>query len=484
MLRTLAASLLLLPVAASAAAVDWAAALRKDAQAMHDDIAANHPGTVDPANPGFARVNDTGLALALDRAKRTKDYAGYWYAMRAYSSSFDDGHLNFSIAKGVAEPILPSAWPGFLTAYDMADAQRVVTRADDAPLPLGARLIACDGRPSDRLAAENVGAIMGRWSLRAQRVETGGALFIDHGNPWITRPARCTFEVDGKPRELALTWRPIGQDEIKTRFDATYRRLHDPIGLRTFPDGTAWLSLSDFNGDPDGPAAKALVPLIADLRARRDAIVGSPRIVLDLRGNNGGSSDWSLQIARAIWGDDRVNDNDKSTSTVEWRVSKANIASIREFAEQMRASKDASREMLTWADRIIAGMTQALAAGQSLWKMPPDSAPEVTKHGPVPAPRARIFMVTDSGCGSACLDAADLWLSMGAVHVGEETGADTFYMDIRKDVLPSGIGRLVVPMKVYRGRTRGANVSLVPAHPYKGDLTDTVALERWIAALH
>jgi hypothetical protein len=36
---------------------------------------------------------------------------------------------------------------------------------------------------------------------------------------------------------------------------------------------------------------------------------------------------------------------------------------------------------------------------------------------------------------------------------------------------------------VYRGRKRGNNVPLVPAHAYDGNLADTNALEHWIATL-
>ncbi len=46
----------------------------------------------------------------------------------------------------------------------------VVSRADDAPLPLGARLASCDGKPADALAAENVGAFEGRWFLKSRHV--------------------------------------------------------------------------------------------------------------------------------------------------------------------------------------------------------------------------------------------------------------------------------------------------------------------------
>jgi hypothetical protein len=94
--------------------------------------------------------------------------------------------------------------------------------------------------------------------------------------------------------------------------------------------------------------------------------------------------------------------------------------------------------------------------------------------------RPPVLVITDPGCGSACLDAADLWLALGAVHVGQETSADTIYMDARKDALPSGIGRAIVPMKVYRGRKRGSNVPLTPAYVYRDSLADTQRLEVWV----
>jgi hypothetical protein len=56
-------------------------------------------------------------------------------------------------------------------------------------------------------------------------------------------------------------------------------------------------------------------------------------------------------------------------------------------------------------------------------------------------------------------------------------------MDVRQLRLPSGIGGVSVPMKVYRGRPRGSNEPVVPTHVFAGDITDTAALERWIATL-
>jgi hypothetical protein len=84
---------------------------------------------------------------------------------------------------------------------------------------------------------------------------------------------------------------------------------------------------------------------------------------------------------------------------------------------------------------------------------------------------------------SACLDAVDLWVRLGATPVGRETGADTVYMEVREVVVPSGLGGMSLPMKFYIGRERGHNQSVMPVHRFDGDMSDTSAVEAWAATL-
>jgi hypothetical protein len=472
----------LAPVAAASVPQrDWAAALREDARALHDDIAANHPGPVNALDPDFAKRNDVGLALALKRAEKVRDQGGYAYAMWGYATSFDDGHLGVFTADKAAP--MPSRWPGFLTGIDATGAQVVMNREDRAPVPIGARLVGCDNRPADRLAAENVGAFVGRWMLASQRVLTGGQLFADFGNPFIARPSRCTFMIDGKQRTVALDWQPISPSAMNDRLAETSKHTQEPIGQKSYADGTRWFTLSGFNGDPNGDDAKALQPLIAAIKADRDAIVTAPRIVLDLRGNGGGSSDWSSQIARILWGDGRV-DGLIDNSYVEWRVSDTNLKTLEDYQRQYdRPDTDAS--IRRYFNTLVTGVRRAGAVGRALWREPTDigDSQKKTLSGNPPVPPAQVYFVTDSVCASACLDAADLWKSLGAIQVGQETSADTLYMDVRNVTLPSGVMGAAIPMKVYRGRERGANVPMEPVHRYPGDLRNTATLEGWIAAL-
>lgn len=479
MIRRCVASLLVLPLIGAAPERDWAATLRTDAQALHDDIAANHPGPYNQLDPGFTKRAEAAFALVMKRADRVRDYAGYRYALLGYSASFDDGHLAAYPAKDA--PGLDSRWPGFLTGFD-GKRHIVMTRTDTAPVPLGAVLTGCDGRTAEALAASNIGAFDGRWFLASRRALRSGRLFIDQGNPFIRRPARCTFVVDGKPRAVTLDWQPIEAAALSKRVADTNQRTREPIGAKILPDGTRWFTMSGFDGDPDGPDSRALKPMIAAMRADRAAIAAAPRIVIDLRGNNGGSSDWSLQVGQILWGEAAVAAL-PDTSYIEWRASPAVSDAMTAYRTKFEAAPDTSPAMRAYFNMMVSGLASARAKGAALWREPsfPSAPPKPgTPIAPLTAP---VYFITDTGCGSACLDAVDLWRALGAIEVGQETSADTLYMDVRNPVLPSGLTAAAIPMKVYRNRPRGSNAPVAPDYPYPGDLRDTAKLAAWIATL-
>jgi hypothetical protein len=214
-----------------------------------------------------------------------------------------------------------------------------------------------------------------------------------------------------------------------------------------------------------------------------ESVITSPRVVLDLRGNSGGSSDWSRQIATILWGQLAVNVLPSGSEAVDWRASAGNIATLEGYRTAWRKAPDVSREAKDWADRITTGMTVARSHGQALWREVDAEEAKTADAGTASKSKPRVFVLTDWGCGSACLDAVDLWTALGAIHIGQETSADSLYMDVRQVALPSGLADAVFPMKVYRNRKRGSNVPAKPAHAYTGDMRDTARLERWIANL-
>lgn len=455
---------------------DWSATLTQDATGLHDIIIDSHPGVHDSLNPAFKPRLEEGLTVALGRAKTTTDAGGWWWALRAYVASFEDGHVGINITQ--PDYSFPTRWPGFLTVYRGAD-QVVADRdpADAATPPLGARLIDCDGVGAETLAEQRIGQFRGRWFLEAQRVLYGDWQFLNAGNPWISEMRQCRFEADGSTKTYALNWRATPEDIYARRAKLAQRAATD-VGLKHFDDGGIWISTPSFNGDPSSDVHAKLTALIADMKTKQEALRLAPYVVLDLRGNGGGSSHWSELMAQILWGDDWMSAQVKpTTQAVEWRASDGNIAQIAGFLEQLRAT-NGSPEYIAWAETTVNGMKAAKAAGQVYWRSANEEAP-ADAAPPPPAPQlmaGRVYVLTDSSCASACLDAVDLWKMAGGIQVGRETSADTVYMDIRNPVLPSGLAQIAVPMKVYRGRVRGNNEPQKPSYLIEGDMTDDAAL--------
>jgi hypothetical protein len=458
---------------------DWGVALREDARAFHDIIADSHPGPVDPMNPGFGDLLERGLRIAVSRAETADSYEDWYFALQEYAASFDDGHLSLSDHAPMGHTWRAN-WPGFLTAL-RNDAHEVVFSRDPNAPPVGATLASCDGRPANAFAADFVGRSAGRWNLRSRRAAYSTTLFVDQMNPYVRRPSSCVFRVNGVEKSFELAWRDLPNSVRDEGFAAGRSVRHTPpIGLRPFGEAGQWIGLASFEGDPASPAGRQLTALQAEVTAKAAAIRAAPRVVFDLRGNNGGSSRWINALAKTLWGEAHVNAKAPVSEGVDWRPSNKNLATIEGYKATLGEQPGAVRSLT----EIAMGMRQARAAGRSLWRQ--GGGGHSAKAPEIPAPSAmtgRVYVLTDYGCASACLDAVDLLKALGAVHVGQETSADSFYMDVRGERLPSGRVKAYVPMKVYRGRARGNNESIVPVHTWTGALADTAGLERWILRL-
>ncbi len=462
---------------------DWSATLRQDATALHGIIIDSHPGVHDSLNPEFRARVDAGLALALRRAESTTDAGGWWWAMRAFAAGFDDGHVQLGLTNQTGG--FPTRWPGFLTVYRGAD-QVVAARdeADAAAPPMGARLVDCDAVPAGQLAEERIGAFRGRWFLESQHALLGDWLFMSPTNPWIAEMASCRFESDGETKTWTLNWRPIEPADLSARRTRLAQRGGASFSLTMLDDGGVWVSMPSFNGNPSSDAHKALTPMMAEWSAKQAELRAAPFVVLDLRGNGGGSSHWSEEIAATLWGQDWVRAHEpRAEVAIEWRASDDNLAAIQSYVDEWTAAGE-STERIGWAQEIVDGMKAAQTAGQPYWR--DSESASVTagnRRAPAQLVRGQVYALTDPVCASACLDAVDLWKALGAIQIGRETSADTVYMDVRNAALPSGLASLVIPMKVWRGRARGNNEPHRPAHLFDGDITDSAALQAWVRTL-
>ena len=476
------------PVARTAEANPWQQLTRKDLAAVRQLVQENHPGPVDSEDPAFGTHLETDFAAACRAAEQARGYEDWLFALRFYAASFQDGHLEFgeSVHRDTVR------WPGFLVVYTGDGKYRVAgpepgpPGAEERP-PAGAELLSCDGRTPAQMMTADVLPYFGIRDLEASLFRYAPRLLVDEGNPAHSAPKTCRVRVGGDEKEYPLHWQAIPQQDLAAKRRLAGRGPRVKSSLEITPDGGAWLRLCDFN--PSEEDARALHEVLARLPEMHDR----PYIVFDLRGNDGGSSAWGEEAVKDFFGASALAQlQARSHDHADWRASAGNVAYLRGVLPTIQRNFGADSADAALVTRVIAGLEEALAPGQPVYQEPaehprPPRGQETTvAAAPLPASyRGKVFLLTDAWDASAALDFCDLLLVIaGVIQVGQPTSADSVYLDARWPVaLPSGLGDISLPMKVYRDRRRGNNQPYLPALRWEGDITDTAALQRWVARL-
>lgn len=442
---------------AAPAAQNWRALAEADVRAAHDIYAENHPGMHDPSNPDFParlkRARDAGLRVAAGATDR----GGYSEALGAFSAELMDGHA-LAYAQQPAASAAPPAfeWPGFVAAW-RGDRMVVHQVGPGSPAPVGSQILRCDGRPVRALVLKRLAYRgfrpnePGIWWLRAPQAFYSTPTFNAH------RPERCRFRTPaGRERSVALNYTPAPDDLMKLLERATDGD-RTPIGLTEPRPGMFLLGMPDFSPDP--AEIQSYQKLFEAMAARRAELLGARAVVIDLRHNNGGSSMWSRNAARLLWGSEAVEKRMQHyfrNVSIWWRASPANVAymegSVRSLQEQGRAAQAFAMQ------RPAQEMRAALTRGEIFWKQPASGTP-IDAQAPLPPTdfNAPVYVITPGRCASACLDALDAFTRFPNTKlIGAPTSADSTYMEVRTAELPSGQGRIVIPNKIWQGRPRAA----------------------------
>jgi hypothetical protein len=463
--------------AAPTTARDWAEIAVDDLHFIRATLRENHPGPVDVENPAFLEWYRSGFEKALERGRRARDFAGYFFAIEYYMAGFRDGHLGAlterHLEDHLAEPRLTRRWPGFLVRWqDDAFVVGTVEGRGELPAP-GDRLVGCDGKSAREWARDILEDYAGLWFLPGERAELAPLLLVDEGNPFVPLPQRCTFDSASGRRTLPLTWSPVDGRDLVAKLPGY--SAGEP-SLRRIGDAW-WITVPSFDVN-NARSGAALRKLTEEVRSQASAIRSARAVVFDVRGNRGGDSDAGKALLAAIWGEDFVDATEPRSAAVDWRLSAGNLRFLRDSNVRMlrRQFGDDSREVRQYEERVRA-MEAALARGDTFYREVPGPPPSA----PAPDVTARPVLLTDNVCASACLDFADVVRRLpGGEHVGRETSADAVYIDNRAVTLPSGLGFFGFSMKVHRGRARGNNEPYRPSRVFPGDIRDTAALEEWI----
>ena len=462
---------------------DWSTTFRDDLQAARHIILESHPGPVDALNPRFGDWLDAGFEQQIALTESIDSADAYVYAMLKFVGGFRDGHLGvrFDVDQG------PPRWPGFFATW--RNNTVVIHTVDPAlvsELAEGDRLRSCDGQTAEILVRQRVFDFQYDPALPANWVPAAARAFVDLGNPFADVPKRCIFVRGNQEITLDLEWREFSWDDRRVDYSAARGRTRPEVGLHEPEPGVYWLQASTF-----GPNEAQIAKYEDAFRQLREARTTAKLIVLDLRGNDGGSSMWGGLFAAALW-DELPGEDEDDSKYVEWRVSEANIAYWETVPSILRKQFGDSHSSIGWSNHVLRNLSASLKDGQDLWRETsvddeedPEDATTAEKSDPA-APRYQgtVVALTDTTCGSACLDAMSLLTERPeVVHVGSVTTADTEYMEARSAPLPSGRATLVIPIKVYRGRVRPDGGYFTPAFRFEGLHWTDAALRTWILSL-
>ncbi len=299
----------------------WRTWTGRDLDAAHALLRDNHPGAApEVGDAEFQKALEDGYTLAKTRAATVTTFEGYQAVLAAYAWGFGDKHI-------WSRPTLNLAWPDWAGLIISKQGNDWVVSDEDAlggPSLLGAKLLSCDGKPVSDFAREVIGGFRGVWSIGAQQVQQAPWLLIDEHNPFLTRPKTCDVEVGGARKTVTLNWRHVRRDLLAPRIRKAAHAGAAGYGVRKSGDGY-WIALQDLQSG--APA------VVAQVKAQADALRAAPWVVLDVRGNGGGSSDFARQIAEVLYGKPYVNqvvgaEDDDSGCDGVWRVSPGNLRQL------------------------------------------------------------------------------------------------------------------------------------------------------------
>jgi hypothetical protein len=464
----------------SAAAIDfkpaptefWRHSAEIDVEAAYRMLLADHPGaTPEVGDEVFRATLEQSHVVAAARARQVESYQGYVATLAAFANAFGDKHVRSSPGLLLARP----DWAGLILAK-RGDRWVVVDEQGSKPAEslIGARLVSCDGRTPDDWGKQILGGFRADWSVEAQQEQSAPWLLISEGNPFVPRPVSCAFDKDGVVRDIRLDWRPTTRGALTLRFAKTTGFGAAGFGVRQAGQGY-WIALQ---GLEDSRA----VAVVDAVRTQAAAMRAAPFVILDLRGNGGGSSEFGRQIAEQLFGEAYINAKlgaaDGPCGSA-WRVSPANLREL-EYYRVVFANRGA--DFVKIFDSLVAQAEDAAKSGKSF--SGPLSCPTTASGAPAPAPafKGRLFLVTDGLCFSSCLEVVEDFRRLGAVQLGRTTDANTHYAEVSDRPMPSGLSTFSTLMAVDVAEPPRIG-PFKPQQVFDGDIADTAAVRAWALAI-
>ena len=459
----------------------WRQLATPDLNFVHKTLQENHPGVRDHFNKKFGQWLEEGHRQGSASLSSVDSFADLRYLLQRYGSGFNDRHLYISTKFEDQYRYWPELVLSKVGSKYIVNSDRDPWQGFD-----GSELMSCDQVDVKSLIKKNVFPYhYGNTQLDGDWHRLVPKLLVDFGNPWVSRPKRCLLKSQkGQRQTIELDWQRIDTQTLDAMLeDAAFGAA--PVAGISESRSLVWVSLPSFN--TTRIESEVLKRIVEQISNYRNANV----IVFDVRGNNGGNSQWGADLISKLYGPNFTKaiyaKADSTSSQVDWRISPGNSAYLTKLTPAIATEFGSKSSILASFKGVAELMTAAVSRGETgLMRQPAQNTGAPTPEGALAASpvSANVFFLTDGRCASACLDFADRLLEFPNVtHIGLPTGADTVYMEVRSVDLPSGLMRMSFAMKVYRNRTRGHNQFYTPEIPYSGPMGDTQKLKTWVTKL-
>jgi Peptidase family S41 len=455
----------------------WAIVTARDVDAAYALLRDSHPGgAVELHDLDFQHRLALGHRVALARARTVTSYPGYMAVLAGFATAMGDKHIWSRPTFVVNTP----RWPRFMVSK--RGETWIVTDADPPETPLvGAVLISCDGQPVDSLARKNVGGFRANWEIGAQQAQFAPWLLVDESNPFIARPKTCVADTNGQRQTITLNWMRIRRETLLPRLKKAGGAGQAGYGIRQVGNGY-WIAIQDLY------TAQA-IEVVKAVEQQKAALRSAPFVVLDVRGNGGGSSLVGREMAASLFGAPYVDARLASGASNEcgnpdgaWRVSQSNINNLQYLLGTADFVSQGGPEVRQTVETTLHNLRDALAHGRAFSGLTHCAQTAAKPIGAATAPsemKGSLLLLTDNLCFSACLSLTDDFRELGAFHIGQTTDAATHYVDVREQYLPSGYSIF----STLQSLDPAAPVQVGPFKPalmYNGDIGDTAALEKWV----
>lgn len=413
--------------------------LGSDLDYIHASMTANFSGTAH--DPRLRKQADAVFLEEKSRVAQCQTDVDAQRSLRKYFATFNDPHVK-GVWNGIARygSVVETSsgkktdsirsFPLVATGiYVVNLGGRFFVRKMDSGLLKGAlvlvndELVSCDGNPARQILDQDVLPFEAVSVKEAALYRMAPLIFI-RWDKLASSQTTCLFKRGEQNISQTLTWQTVPENYLADKFETPAAKIYE---LEKIPRGH-WVKLRSFAGyDKDGIAQ--LKQFAEDAKKlRKDQV-----IVVDLRGNTGGNSDWGTRWIENVFGY-HIN-SDKEEALV--------LASPGNYDHFSRLHKSlAEKGAIQPADEARWSNLLQAAKGLpgKLVKVENPKPAEKAKHSLKKTFTGKIYVLTDFMVfSSGETFVHQLKMMPNVKQVGMATNASTYYSDIRFDITPSGL---------------------------------------------